>query len=246
VYAACWGGLLAVLDLILFTPWQTSLKQQAAKIQELFDCAVLRIPWQELKVGRPPDLETVTEWADPAGASYDALKLTNWYAPEVGEVPLPIARIICQRTNCWWDAKLRRRVANWNTAAISGILVLITLGGLIGHVTFKDFLLGGVLAFLPLFVLGLRQATEQRQAAARLDHLRDHAEQLWDHALARAVDDDDLGVASRVLQDEVFDQRRKNPLIFDWIYFRLRDRQEELMNKNAHELVREAKQALSH
>ena len=48
---------MAILDPALFNLWQQSLKQQAAKIQELFDCDVLQLEWRELKVGRRPDAE---------------------------------------------------------------------------------------------------------------------------------------------------------------------------------------------
>jgi hypothetical protein len=51
--------------------------------------------------------------------------------------------------------------------------------GLVGRVTLEQFLLAGLLPFLPVFVIGMRQFTEQRQTATRLDDLKKHAERLW-------------------------------------------------------------------
>jgi hypothetical protein len=245
VYAALWGVLAVVLDFALFTPLQSSLKGKAAGIQELFDCDVLVLPWQEIKAGAPPDTETVAEWSHlQAGQDSDTLKLRTWYPVEAGEAPLPIGRLICQRANCWWDAKLRRRYAVWVVAATAGIFMFAALVGLLGCVTLEQFLLAGLMPFLPVFVIGIRQFTDQRQAATRLDDLKKHSERLWREALSADVAPDELTRRSRTLQDEIFEQRRRNPLIFDWVYRRLRDEQEELMNRCAGDLLQEARAAL--
>src|SRR6266536_4358667 len=59
VYAALYGMVLTILDIAAIEAWQQSLKEKAAKIQELFDCDVLELPWNKLKVGRQPDPEIV-------------------------------------------------------------------------------------------------------------------------------------------------------------------------------------------
>jgi len=245
VYAALWGLLAVALDFAIFAPLQTSLKAKAAGIQELFDCDVLVLPWQEIKAGSPPDTETVTEWSKlKAKESYDSLKLRNRYPVEVVHAPLPIARLICQRANCWWDAKLRRRYAVWVVGAIAGTFVFAALVGLLGEVSLEQFLLAAVMPFLPVFVIGIRQFTDQRQAASRLDDLKNHSERLWREALSATVAADELTRRSRTLQDEIFEQRRRNPLIPDWVYQKLRNEQEELMNRCAADLLTEARNVL--
>lgn len=245
VYSAVYGLVAVLLDFVTFTPWQNSLKQKAAGIQELFDCDVLVLPWQEIKAGRPPDAEVVTEFSRVSGgADYDTMKLRNWYPEEAGLLPLFLGRIICQRANCWWDAKLRRRYALWIAAITVGIFVFATVVGLVGHVSLEQFLLAGMIPFLPVFVIGIRQFTEQRQAATRLDELKKHSEELWSAALSGRTPEEEVARRSRTLQDEIFEQRRRNPLIFDWVYSRLRDDHEDLMNKCASDLLTEARAAL--
>ena len=104
VYVASWGLLVAMCDLFWLTPWQKSLRGNAARIQEAFDCDVLELGWNDLKAGKHPDPELVVvqctkyqKWADKMPT------LENWYSPRADELPLHIGRIICQRTNCRWD-----------------------------------------------------------------------------------------------------------------------------------------------
>lgn len=245
-YAALYGLAAVAVDLLALTPWQNSLKQKAAGVQELFDCYVLSLPWQDIKAGPAPDTETIAEWSCTLdGVSRDDSKLRNWYPAESGALPLALGRIICQRANCWWDAKLRRRFAIWIAVAAASLFALISVVGLVGKVSLEQFLLAGITPFLPVVVTSIRQFSDQRGAAARLDDLRAHSERLWTEALAGRIPEDELTRRSRTLQDEIFELRRRNPLIFDWIYWRLRDYQEELMNKCASDLVQEAQLALN-
>ena len=88
------------------------------------------------------------------------------------------------------------------------------------------------------YVLGYRQITEHREAAERLDKLKDHAEKLWSDAIAGAPAAE-LQIKARFLQDEIFDGRKKNPPIFDFIFRWFRDENETQMNKGAEAFVKE-------
>lgn len=243
VYAAVWGICIALSDLILFTPWQKSLKAKAATIQEAFDCEVLSMEWRSIRVGSRPDPEDIVRWSAPTGPNPDE-GIRDWYPPAVGQLPLPLARAICQRANCWWDAELRRRYARAAQVVVGGILAISVITGVIGHFRMDQWILTGIAPLVPVFMLGLRQSIEQREAADRLDALRRHAERIWGEILSGKTDDR-ITHDSRELQDELFDHRRRNPLIFDWIYNLLRNRQEEQMNRAASDLIEEARSHFS-
>jgi hypothetical protein len=122
VYVAFWGILVTLLDIVIFTPRQKSLQGKAAKIQQLFDCDVLQMDWSKLNSGNRPEPEAVVE----ASARHKRIdpnysKLQNWYPVSVGQLPIYLARLICQRSNCWWDAALRRRYA------VLGIVTIVAL-----------------------------------------------------------------------------------------------------------------------
>jgi predicted pore-forming effector associated with SMODS systems len=244
VWGAMWGGLVTLLDPLLFNRWQQSLKQQAAKIQELFDSEVLQLEWRALKVGNPPDAEAIAE----ASANYkrkhrDYSALRDWYPVSVGQLPLYLGRIICQRANCWWDSKLRRRYATGVGAIVGTLSVFVFSIGLIGGFTVDRFFMVVIAPLMPAFALGTRQYTDHQQSATALDRLKEHAEKIWKNAKEKKSLPEELTKESRDLQDEIYDCRRKNPLIFDWIYTRLKRDHEIQMNVGAETLIEEAKAA---
>jgi hypothetical protein len=184
VYVAFWGILVTLLDIVIFTPRQKSLQGKAAKIQQLFDCDVLQIDWSKLNSGNRPEPETVVE----ASARHKRIdpnysKLQNWYPVSVGQLPIHLARLICQRSNCWWDAALRRRYAVLGIVTIVALTVIVFLVGLIGGLTLEKFFLVVLAPLIPTVVFGIRQYIEHTEAAARLDRLRERSEELCSQAI---------------------------------------------------------------
>jgi len=246
VYAASWGIGLALLDVLVFARVQRHLKERAAKIQELFDCDVLRLEWSVLKAGRRPDAETILEASSRFGnPNTSDATLRDWYPREVGKLPIHLARIVCQRINCWWDAQLRQRYAVGVLAVGILLVVCVLLVGLIGGLTLEKFVLAVLAPLLPAVVLGIRQFDENLERAKVANRLKQYSEDLWEKALRGGETPEELTAKSRNLQDAIFDNRRMSPLIFDWIYQRLRTRQEEQANKGADSLVEEAEKALA-
>jgi hypothetical protein len=116
----------------------------------------------------------------------------------------------------------------------------MVLLGLIRGVTLEAFLLSIATPMLPVVIWGVREYRENTDIATSLKRLRDHCEQLYRRAVAKEMLPEQLTNESRELQEGIFDLRRKNPPVFDWIYRRLKPRQEGLMVKGAEELVNEA------
>ena len=241
---AGWGLLVALCDIFWLTPWQKSLRASAARIQEAFDCDVLGLKWNDLKAGKHPDPETVRaqstkyeKWA------HRMPSLQNWYSGRVDELPLHVGRIVCQRTNCWWDSTQRRTYADWLVGSVA--IVFVTVCGLAmkGGATMEDLFLKGLMPLAPALLIGLRQFSEQREAADRLDKLKDHCGTIWKAALSgksKAA----LNEMSRNLQDEILENRRKAPPVLDFIFRRLRNDYEADMNHAADYYISEAKAAL--
>ncbi len=243
-YAALLGITVMLCDLFWLTPWQKRLRDSAARVQEAFDCDVLTLPWNDVKTGKWPDPELVFEQS----AKYKkwAAKmppLENWYAPAVGELPLHIGRLACQRSNCWWDSKQRRRYAAWVISVIVLLFIVLLSLSLGSSFTIEDFILKVAAPLAPALLLGLRQFSEQREAANRLDSLQNHAERLWKDALS-GMSVVKINARARSLQDEIFENRRKSPLVFDAIFKRLRRDYEMQMNHGVDFFVSEAKRRL--
>lgn len=165
------------------------------------------------------------------------------YGPEVGCLPLHVARLACQRSNCWWDAKQRRRYAVLVIAAVSAIFLAVLCLAMGNGFTIEGFVLKVAVPLSPALLLGIRQFAEQMEAAARLDTLREHSERLWNDALA-GKQEAEITLRSRGLQNEILENRKRSPLVFDGIFKRLRRDCEIQMNHGVAEFVAEAQQKL--
>jgi SMODS-associating 4TM effector domain len=243
-FAALWGLLVTLCDVAWLTPWQKRLRNAAARIQELFDCDVLALPWDELKAGKRPDPELVNEQAEKYNAWAASMPtVSDWYPKEVGSLPMHVARLVCQRANCWWDAKQRRRYAVTVVFCVIAIFTAVLFLAMGNGFTIEDFVTKVVAPLSPALLLGFRQCTEQMEAATRLDKLKEHAERLWTEALA-GKGETKMTMGARGLQDEILENRKRSPLVFDAIFRRLRRDYEFQMNHGVAEFVAEAKQKL--
>lgn len=243
-FVAAWGIFITLADIFWLTPWQKRLRDAAARIQEAFDCDVLGLPWNDLKAGKHPDPELVKEQSDKYEKWASRMTpITNWYAPVVGEIPIHVGRIACQRANCWWDASQRRRYAHYVIGIVSLIFLVVFFLMLGTGMTIEDFVIKVVAPLSPALTIGIRQHREQTEAAERLDKLKDHSTSLWKDAIS-GKPIKELTAKSRNLQDEILENRRKSPPVFDFIFKRLRTKYEAQMNFGAEELVEQAKKKL--
>lgn len=232
------GVLIAVVDALFLDRWQKHLKQHAARIQELFDTEVLDLPWHDVKVGQQPDVEDVIAACRPLkkkDPSYKAFR--DWYPPAVGALPFHLARIVCQRANCRWDAMLRKR---YRAAVLTGLVLLIisvVFIGFVGGMTIDKVFVAMAAPLLPSILWTIRETRSQSETADALDKLKGHLQTLWDGAHQGRISPSKVLTQSRDIQDEIYDRRRLTPLIFDWIYNLLRARQEEEMTMSADQMV---------
>ena len=107
------GATVAVVlfwffDQVVLVRCAGQLKEEAAAIQEDFDCFVLDMPWPSyLGVVRPTD-DRVKELMRQAGSAGMAGKeLSDWCPENIPEEAIA-AQLHCQRMNCRWDGRLRR------------------------------------------------------------------------------------------------------------------------------------------
>lgn len=243
-YAAIGGVTGTVLSIMCWIPWRESLQTKAAKIQELFDCEVLELDWRELTVGSRLEIETVERYADKYRRKFrDFSRLENWYPEDVGTLPLWLGRIVCQRANCYWDAELRQRYARCVFIVLLVMVLVVVFLSLKSGWNKEKIILAIVNPIMPTAVVGVQEYKENIASATRLDKLKDYSNKLWEKALAGS-NPNQLTCDSRELQDEIYNHRRRSPLLFDWVYQFLRNKDEELMNKAADEMVNEALKCL--
>ncbi len=244
VYAALWGIAVTLLSLLVITPRQKKLQVTAAKVQQLFDCDLFQLNWNDFNIGSPPSPEIIIRTnRQYIKREKNYNRLEDWYPSAIKPLPLELARLVCQRTNCWWDADLRRRYSGWVITFLSLLTIGVLLIGFIGGLTLQKFLLAVVAPLSPALILGITQYRENMQAAETLDRLREKVQDVWTSALSKNETPEQLYESSVKLQDAIFDNRANSPLIFNWFYNLLRTDNQQLMNKSAETLVEDAMKA---
>jgi hypothetical protein len=230
---------VAVIDVTVLDRVQRTHLKIAAKIAEQFDCTVLELPWDGFTVGAKIAPETIHSAGDRHLNGKKDPQLKDWYPKVVGTIPIHLARIICQRTNLWYDAHLRRRYGEWVLSIVIGLCIVVFLIGLAGSLTVDAMVLGAFAPMTPIVIWGVREYLRQRDAVDAIDRLRSEAEGLWDKARKGECSEAECAALSRQFQNAIYDRRSSSPLIFDWIYQKLRPKLEKDMVHGASDFVRQ-------
>ena len=198
---------------------EAKVKAEAAAIQEQFDCLVLDLPWPAHKAIQRPTADRVSQLAAAAKRkSSISDNLEDWYAPrKIPNDPL-LAKIHCQRMNCWWDVNLRYKwSATLEFAFWSFSVSLLLLSVLTGTTVAKVVAIGA--SNIRVLAWGLGERHDQKEAIRRVNGIHNF--------LSNFPDDKPPSLSDiRSVQDEIFEHRRSNPPVPEWFYSWKRESQE--------------------
>ncbi|GAB4088307.1 S-4TM family putative pore-forming effector [Hydrogenophaga soli] len=230
---------LLLLDVAVLSPKQRANSKAGAKVQEQFDTEVLRLDWNKLVAGSRVDPEELRAITSGQMSDKEKKELKDWYDGAISRLPLPVGRLLCQRTNVVYDLRVRRMYSG-ALFFIAGLLVAVLLAvGLYHGLKVDQLIISVGLPVLPLASFVLREYRKQEDTIESLTTLKDEIEKVWDKALAGASTGD-LTLSSRALQDAIYRHRASNPLVFDWLYNRLRKNSEAEAKQAAETRVAEA------
>lgn len=236
-YAILLSLIAVLINEAGFRPWKNKLKKLGAGIQESFDCYVLNLPWNRITAGKRPAKEDILRMAD----KYEEDKhppLRDWYAPAVGKLDLRIGRVACQRTNCFWDGDIRRRYRTYTIVSLAALSVIGLAFGLFRDLSLQSFIVQVIAPLLPAYVVGINISYRNSREIRCTKRLIEHANQLWQNA-STGSKKSDLDQKSRDLQNEIYQHRRRSPLIFNWIYQCLWEEKETTMHQSVENLFGE-------
>ena len=203
--------VLWFLDQAVMVRLVDGMKEEAAAIQEDFDCLVLNLPWPAHSgVNRPTD-DRVKELTRLAGEGEAPPELIDWYGGDEIPVEATAARLHCQAANCRWDGRLRKE---WICAVISVVGGLAAVGLIVAALAGVS-LLETVLATVAVLRLAAWLLTELRtQSAARrrMEKLRGFLSRAGEQAGRLTLCD------IRLVQASIFKHRRYCPMVPDWFY----------------------------
>lgn len=238
IVGAC--GIAAMLGGLALRCAATNRINTAATIQEMFDCDVLKLPWNRHLAGEQVDAEVIArKAADFRRRGGDVAALQDWYSGRFDDVPLPIARVICQRQNITWDRRLRQAyiaIVTWGGVIVLSLLVVL---GLVRGITLSSFLVGMLLPAAPVLMFMLQEIVENRQQIKAQERERGLIGEAWSQVIrwdpAHGCLEDD----ARRIQDCILLRRKSAPLIFDALYWWRRDAQEYESTYSAEDMLRQ-------
>lgn len=243
-YFALAGLVLLIVDVALLQPTQKDSIKRAAKLAEEFDTKVFKLPWNSFVAGEKVAPEDIRKASKRPLSTERKEQIASWYESSVGEVPLRFGRLVCQRTNIHYDERLRRQYVTWLlslTTIVGGVLFLIAFAK---DSKLSEFVMGLAVPFTPVLAWVLRERRKQVDTAASLDRLQSEFQKIWREAIAGASEKETES-RSRQLQDAIYQHRSSAPLLFDWVYTLLRDKNEDEAHHAARALVNEAKAAVA-
>jgi hypothetical protein len=244
IYGALIALLIVIIDFYL-EGFQSTKREQAAGIQELFDCELFHLECHDLISRNIPDTVEIIEAAEKYRRSDPTYKdLKNWYSVEVDKLPLYLGRLVCQRSSCLWDVSLRRKYLETVQRIFFLLCAAVLIVAEIKGFTLGNFFLVAVAPLLPAIGWFVREMKGQNDAVRRKEKLKQYAEELWADAIKKHVPMEVIERNSRGLQDQIYNNRCSNPLILDAFYKWLQPKNEVQMNRSVEELAEEALQSL--
>ena len=249
--------ILVVSNLIIMIPIINKAKELAASIQESYDCTVLSIQWNDIKADKP-DGQIIScnanEYIKAKLAKTDSDEANrrtilegfkNWYSPEeIKGLPIEAGRIICQRTNCWWDSYLRNKFRRDLVICSSSIFFVLLLIGIIREISISTILINMISPFASLLTFTIVQFSENTKSIKCTEKLKIKADEYWEKVIYDPTNFTLLNDISIKLQTEIFYCRKNSPLIFDWYYNKYKNEQQINTDFKARTMIKQYNSAI--
>jgi len=219
-------SVLVVVAEIIILPKLEQKRDLAARIQEMIDCELFQLPWNDALAPRPDnDLHHII---DDAVQRFEKRKhldqeweeLRTWYeSPALPDLPLHQARVVCQLENVRWDSRQRRAWMKVVLALGAAVVMAIIGIGLAMNWRFQDFFGIAMLLSLPVLMLMIEHVRAHAKAAERLDYLKIVGRALChDAGKMTKEQEEEILLRTRELQSEIYHHRKDDVPVFSWFY----------------------------
>lgn len=225
-------GLVVLTLNVCLNGYIASERKKAATIQEMYDCNVLRVSWNDLKVVKRIPRDTVFRAASyylnrPEKAS-KRFGSEGWYVNKKYDAPQHVMALLCHGKNVGWDTSLRQKL---NAIYICGMSVSFV--SLILYAVYMDAKLNDVLFYLvftlPLLRYFLIQFLDNRKSRDRSQKLKEYIDkEISDIKISGIINDDALNYKLRTIQDEIFVHRSSSPSVPNYIHLKMKRSNEEV------------------
>lgn len=211
------AGVWIFVSRILLEPMKLNRQLKGATAQEMFDCDVLGLPWNEALVRRLSEEEIRT-----ASGSMKAVdRVKSWY-PANEAISWPTSVLTCQRSNAVWARRQHFGYGVFLGVAAATWLIVGILVAVADKASLAQYLTTILLPSLPAMLDAAEMARRHIQEA--------ESRQIIEDQLGRYLREGGANVVNmRETQDQLFELRRGAPLVSGWFYRLIRPGFEEGM-----------------
>ena len=210
-------SLLAFILSSMLTNYRNKLQNLAARIQHLFDIKLFGLKWDTALCGIEPRVEEVKR-----GKQKKQNKLDYWYKDIPDDLPLDAVTLVCLRMNVEYDKSMKQNLSLLLYIVVSLFSIIIVIAN--NERTIWDMVLYSIVPLLPVskFLYDVkRRIDSDKERLVRLDVSIDS---LMKKAIQEGViEKEEL----QNINNQIFEHRRTSPLVPDWLYDMLRDKEEE-------------------
>lgn len=210
-------SLLAFILSSMLTNYRNKLQNLAARIQHLFDIKLFGLKWDTALCGIEPRVEEVKR-----GKQKKQNKLDYWYKDIPDDLPLDVVTLVCLRMNVEYDKSMKQNLSLLLYIVVSLFAIIIVIAN--NERTIWDMVLYSIVPLLPVskFLYDVkRRIDSDKERLVRLDVSIDS---LMKKAIQEGViEKEEL----QNINNQIFEHRRTSPLVPDWLYDMLRDKEEE-------------------
>lgn len=223
-----------LLSLIVGLWLECKIKKErvlAAKIQQQFDCNVFELQWNKYTFGTQPSLEDINS---NVKSSNDE-DFINWYDREVDTVDRMLAVIICQRINLTYDVALRKKFLSYITLICSIIFIAIMVVAFCENEGLRTTIVFVAVPLIPIirWFFSTRKANSDNME--KCERIKKIIDDYLEKYRNNGVVFNDIDLCE--IQNCIYEHRKTAFKIPDFIYNKMRSKQEEATHITVGELI---------
>lgn len=224
-YIALVSVTITLVDLLFLTGYLSKYKTNGAKVQELFDCHIYNMEWNDTNTGDKPENWVIGE-AEKKYVYNPKAPLTNWYHIDLNGLSHEEAILRCQETNLEYDRKLRYHFKNDCTIACLLVVVGSFIVATFVNASLQGYLTNFIAPSLPLIVILIKLILDNHKAVKSLEEVRKAARKLRNGGCKPSMHQ------LRQVQDKLYCSRKDSVLIPENYYQYRRTKLEESTKSN--------------
>lgn len=227
-YIALVSVSITLIDLLFLSGYLSKFKTNGAKAQELFDCRVYNMGWNETNSGDMPE-NSVIEEAEKMYIHNPKAPLNNWYHIDLDGLKHEEAILRCQETNLEYDRKLRFHFKNDCIIICLVIVISSFVIATIVNASLQGYLTNFIAPTLPLIVILIKLILDNQKAVKSLEEVRKAARKLRNSLEIPTMNQ------LRQVQDKLYCSRKDSTLIPENYYQYRRTKLEQSTKSNVAE-----------